>query len=64
MTPPSAGAITGATPLTNISNAKNFVNCLPLYKSLEIALETTAPAPPQSLEQILKQSLSKYFLQK
>src|SRR5699024_9390538 len=45
--PPKAGANTGATPLTNISKAKNFVNCLPLYKSLEIALEITAPAPPQ-----------------
>src|SRR5699024_7889779 len=48
ITPPKAGANTGATPLTNINNAKNFVNCFPLYKSLEIALEMTAPAPPQN----------------
>ena len=54
ITPPKAGANTGATPLTNMSKAKNFVNCLPLYKSLDIALEITAPAPPQNLAQILK----------
>ena len=53
ITPPKAGANTGATPLTNMSKAKNFVNCLPLYKSLDIALEITAPAPPQNLAQIL-----------
>src|SRR5699024_11248634 len=47
ITPPKAIVNTGATQFTNISKAKNFVNCLPLYKSLEIALEITAPAPPQ-----------------
>ena len=44
--PPIAGAITGATPFTNMSNDKNFVNSLPLYISLAIALEITEAAPP------------------
>ena len=61
ITPPKAGANTGATPLTNMSKAKNFVNCLPLYKSLDIALEITAPAPPQkpctNLKMIIHQIL-------
>ena len=47
ITPPRAGAMTGATPFTSISKAKNFVNCFPLYKSLDIARDITAPAPPQ-----------------
>ena len=46
ITPPIAGAITGATPFTNMSNDKNLVNSLPLYISLAIALEMTEAAPP------------------
>ena len=46
--PPSVGAIIGAMPLTNINNARNLVSALPLYKSLAIAREMTALAPPVS----------------
>ncbi len=46
MIPPSAGAITGATPLTSINKDRNLVNSLPLYKSLAMALEITAAPPP------------------
>jgi MFS family permease len=41
MIPPSAGAITGATPLTSINKDRNLVNSLPLYRLLRLRLEVS-----------------------